>query len=83
MHDVGVTVDPHQGGHRHGAGSSHASDVVARQVHKHDVFGALLRVRLQLFGQCSVCVRVGAAFAGARDGVGVNCAVLDLDQHFR
>jgi len=44
MHDVAVTLHDHQILHLHAAEIAHAADVVAREIHEHDVFGAFLRV---------------------------------------
>jgi len=54
--------------HLHAAEIAHAPDVVAREVHEHDVFGAFLRVGEKFLLQCGVLVRRLAATARAGDG---------------
>ena len=51
MHDVRVALDFHHVGELHAAEFGDAADVVAAQVHEHDVLGAFLGVGQQLLGQ--------------------------------
>ena len=57
VHDVAVTLDDHQVLHLHAAEIADAPDVVARQVHEHDVLGAFLRVGEQFLFQRGVLLR--------------------------
>ena len=67
MHDVGVALDRHQLGHVDRAVSADAAQVVARQVHQHDVLGPLFGIGQQLPLQRDVDGRVRAARARAGD----------------
>ena len=74
MHHPAVAVHAQQVAHAPGARRAHAGDVVAGQVHEHDVLGHLLGVgaQLQLQSRVPLVVHVPAPRqapgAGARDG---------------
>ena len=68
MHHVAVALHEHQVRHLHGAGFGHPAQVVASQVHQHEMFGALLLVHQQLVGQGPVFLFVAAPRPGAGDG---------------
>ena len=68
MHDVGIALDHHQLGHVDRAVGADAAQIVARQVHQHDVLGTLFGVGQQLPLQRDVLGRVRAARACAGDG---------------
>ncbi len=48
MGHVAVVLDLHELGHLHGAEAAHAAEVVAAEVHEHEVLGPLLLVGQQL-----------------------------------
>ncbi len=83
VHHVAVTLDDHQVLHLHAAEIAHAPDVVAREVHEHDVFGAFLRVGEQFLFQRGVFLRRLAAAARAGDGANLNLVVLAAHVNFR
>ena len=64
MHHVRVALDEHQPLHLHRAVLADAAQIVAAQVHEHDVFGALLRIgqkfALRAPGPPSRCARADA-----------------------
>jgi hypothetical protein len=64
-------------------GSRHAAKVVAPEVDQHHVFGALLRVALELLGEDGVFALIGPARSGAGDGVGRQLVPLDLEEQLR
>jgi hypothetical protein len=63
--DVAVAGDFHQRRHLHAARFAYPPEVVALEVDQHDVFGALLRMRLEARAQRGVLRRVFAARMGA------------------
>ncbi len=67
MHDVAVALDLHEARHPDAARARHPAEVVAPQIHQHDVLGALLGIGQQLLGQPPVLGGVGAARPGAGD----------------
>ena len=65
---MGIALHFHIAFQVHGAGAGHPAQVVAAQVHQHDVLGALLGVVVQFGGQAGVFQIVGPAPARARNG---------------
>jgi hypothetical protein len=59
VHDVGVALHHHQVGHLHRTGPGDPAQVVAPQVHQHQVFGPLLFVGQQFRGQRPVFLLAG------------------------
>ena len=57
-----------------------AAQVVAAEVHQHDVLGPFLGVRLQLADQDAVLCLVGAARPGAGDGSRHHVVAVDRDE---
>ena len=64
-------------------GPGDPAEVVPPEVDEHHVLGALLRVALELVGEERVLLRVGAARAGAGDGVRGQLVADDLEQQLR
>ena len=83
MHDVAVTLHDHQIFHLHAAEIAHAADVVAREIHEHDVFGAFLRVGEQLLFERRIFVLIFAAPARAGNRTNFHFALLAADVQFR
>ncbi len=75
--DLGEGVDPHR------AGLAHAPEVVAPQVHEHDVLGALLRVRAQFGLEPRVLLGGASARTGSGDGAGGSGASGEFDEFLR
>src|SRR6266436_10312722 len=50
VHDMAVALDLHELCYSNGAEFCHSTDVIACEIDKHDVLGALLRIRQQLGG---------------------------------
>jgi hypothetical protein len=65
---------------RYAAGLGHAAQVVAREVHQHDVLGILLRIGEQPGFIRQVLGGIGAARQRAGDRPQVRDAALELDQ---
>ena len=80
---MGVPFHHHEVGHLHGAVFAHAAQVVAPQVHQHDVLGPFLGVRLQVGLQGRVLFWGAPPRPGACDGSGFGHAVPQTDQHLR
>ena len=80
---MGVAHDSHEVGNFNRARFGDAPDVVAAQVHQHDVFGALLFVRLQLRGQGFVVFGCGPARPCACQGEVVDQPVINAHQQLR
>ena len=62
---------------------AHAPDVVAPEIHQHDVLGALLLVALQLLAEPDVLSSVAPARPRAGDRMRLHLAALDAHQHLR
>ena len=77
-----VALDLHQSIHRHCAGLSHATDVVAAQVDEHHVLGAFLQVAQQLLLEAHVFRRIRTAAAGSGEGPRLDMPSLHLHQLF-
>ena len=75
-----VVLDRHQLVHLHAAQLGHAPQVVAREVHQHQVLGPLLVRQQQLGVQRAVVPRIGRARARAGDGPGGGQPVAHLQQ---
>ena len=83
MHDVGVPLDDHQLGDAHSAGLADATEIVAAEVHQHDVLGALLLVGQQVTLVLVVLFLRLAARLGPGYGAGGNYAVVNADELLR
>ena len=70
VHDVAEALDLHELGDVDGAGHADLGQVVAGEIHQHQVFGAFLFIREELLGQGLVRLHSSAARPGAGDGVG-------------
>jgi len=68
MHHVGIAFDHHQVLELHGAWLANPAQIVAGQVHQHDMLGAFLGVRQQLLGQRCIGCGIRAAAPGAGNG---------------
>ena len=68
--DARVALHRHEGGHLHGAGLAHPGEVVAQQVHDHEVLGARLGVGGERAGGLGVLGRVGQSGGRALDRLG-------------
>src|SRR6185437_15230879 len=81
--DVGVLLDAHQRGDGDGTDGGNAADVVAAEIHEHDMLSALFLVGEELAGEFGVEGFGGAAGAGASDGPVEDLILLvDLDEEF-
>ena len=78
MHDVGKALHVHELGDMYCSGFADPANVIAAQVHQHDVFGALLLASLQFLFVGVVLARGDAAWTGAGDGMGCGNPVLDF-----
>ena len=83
MHDVRVPLDLHHVGELDGVVVGDPADVVAAQVHEHDVLGPLLGIGQQLGGQGTVLGLVAAPPPRARQGSDRDRSLLDPDQDLR
>ena len=82
MHDVGEAFHFHEPLHVDRAGAGYAPEVVAAQIHQHDVLGAFLGIFLQLCGEAGVFEIVGSAFAGPGNGGELELAFVAPDHDF-
>ena len=80
MQHVAVLLDLHVAADRDRACPRHAAQVVASEVDEHHVFGALLRIALELFGEQGVLACIGAARPRSGDRVGRDLVALDLEE---
>ena len=83
VHDVGIALDGHELVHLHRAHPGHPADVVASEVHQHDVLGALLRVGQQVLLQLPLFLRVAAPGPGAGDGPKLDVLAGEADEDLR
>ncbi len=83
VHHVGILLDRHELRRPHGARLGYAADIVAGEVHQHDMLSPLLLVAGQLLLHAPLVVGVTAAAAGAGDGMCLDEALLDPHQHLR
>ena len=81
MHDVAVVLHGHELGHADAAEPAHAAEVVAAEVHQHDVLGPLLLVGEQLLAEPLVLLQGGPAGTSARDRPRLRPPALHADQH--
>jgi hypothetical protein len=68
MH-VGILLDLHELNHADGARRADAAQIVASEVHEHEVFGALLGVGQQIRHELGILVRRGTPRTGTGDRV--------------
>ncbi len=80
MHHVAVALDRAIGLHVHAAGARHATEVVARQIHQHHMFGIFLGIGAQLRFVTLIFNRIGAARPGAGDGPQLGLSGVELHQ---
>ena len=83
MHDMAVAFHRHHHRHAHAAILGDAAQVVAAQVHQHDMLSQLLGVGQQLGGQGGVLLLGLPAPARARNRVQVGEAILQPHMHLR
>ena len=83
VHHVRVALDLHDVGELDGAVVGDPADVVAAQVHEHDVLGALLGIGQQLLGQGTVLGLVRPRGRVPASGRIVTMPVLDPHQDLR
>ena len=83
VHDVTVALHLHQLRHPYRPRQRHPADIVAAEVQEHGVLGPLLFVGEEFGLQARIFVAVGAAAAGAGDGVRGHLALLHHHQQFR
>ena len=83
MHDVRIALDGKKLFHLHRAVLAHAAQVIAPQIHEHDVFGALFGVGAEFGFEAQVFFFVAAARTRSGDGPVEDVAALHLDEHFR
>ena len=79
--DVGKPLDDHQVVDVDGARSGDATNVIAAQVHKHHVLGALLRVSQEFTFELSFLPPGGPTGPGTRDGPSASASIDCLQEH--
>ena len=83
MHDVRVTLDDQPLGDFDRAGRGDPPDVVAAEVHQHDVLGDLLRVVQKLLFEPEIIPLHGAARTRTGDRTHGDFAAFDAHHHLR
>ena len=83
MMHISKTFHLEQFRHAHRAGHAALAQIIAQQIHDHQVFRAVLGVAAQVFGKQAVLLRITAARARALDRFGLYLAVLHADKTFR
>src|SRR5208282_6620089 len=81
MHHVRIALDEHQAFDLHAAVHANAAKVVAAEVDKHDVFGALFRVGEKLGFELAVLFFVASARKRAGNRPVEDVAPLNLHEH--
>jgi hypothetical protein len=80
MDHVRIRLQSHEVVHRHRPRKAHAPEIIARQIHQHDVLGALLVAQQQLQPLEGVLIGGDPAWAGAGNGARVDPTLLDAHQ---
>ena len=80
---MAVALDDHEVVHLHTAEIAGAADVVAREVHEHEVFGAFLRIGEQVLRVGFIFLGVVAALARAGDGADLDFSIDRAHMHLR
>ena len=83
VHHVAVALNDHQIGHLHAAVLAHTTDVVAGQIHEHDVFGAFFRISEQILFVRHIFFRRFAAWSRAGNGADLHLPFLAAHMDFR
>ena len=83
MNDVRIGFIDHQLVDIDAAVIANTSQVVALQVHQHDMLGALFGVEVEFLPEVVVLAKVGATAARAGNWAGLGLTALQLDQPFR
>ena len=83
MHDVAVTLDSHHFSDTHRAEIGDATNVIARKIDKHDVFGALLWIGKELGGIAFVFRDGSPTAARPRDRSNLDRVIHKADVHLR
>ena len=83
MHDVAVALDLHELCYANGAEFCDATDIIPREIHKHDMFRPLLWIAQQLGGVGFVFFWSQTAGAGPCDWTNLQGVVSQPDVHLR
>ena len=83
VHHVAVALDHHQVTDGHAAILADTTNVVAGQVHEHDVLGALLGISQKLLLQGQVFRLISPATTGASDGSDFHGPIFTAHMQFR
>ena len=83
VHDVAVAVDLHELVDGDAAGFTDTPQVVASEIHQHQMLSTLLRIRQQFGGQLPVLYLGAAPWSRTGDGPGGGHAVLDRHESLR
>src|SRR5205814_10434511 len=83
MHDVAVALGLHELCYANGTEFCDATDVIPREINKHDVFGPLLGIAQQLSSVGFVFFRRQTASACPRDWPNLHAVVSQPDMHLR
>src|SRR5437763_14302525 len=83
VHGVAVALDLHELCYANGTEFCDATDVIPREINKHDVFGPLLGIAQQLSSVGFVFFRRQTASACPRDWPNLHAVVSQPDMHLR
>lgn len=83
MHHMGKTFNLHQAFQLHGTGLGDTAQVVAPQIHQHDMFRTFLRIFQKIGGQGGVFLIIPAAPARSGNGGKLKFSVRAAHHQFR
>ena len=83
MHHMRVLFREHELLDPHRSVLTDTPQIVATQIHQHQMLGPLLLILEQFFFKCLLFCRIAATPAGTRDGTILKVRSLNTDQHLR
>ena len=83
VHHMAVTLDFHEFRHTHSAEFGNPADIISREIDKHDVFGAFLRIGEKLSSVRFILRRRHAASACPCNWPDLDGVVNETDVHLR
>src|SRR3954466_13631572 len=81
MHHMGEALESHELRDAYRSVLTDAADIVAPEIHEHDMLGALLLVPIELFGEPHVLVIVAAAPSRSGARWRRDAGPFDADEH--
>src|SRR2546430_3417561 len=83
VHDMRIAFDFHEIVYLDAAWLTDASNIVARKVDEHNVFGPLFGIAFQLFGKLQVALAIRATWTRPCDGANGDFSIFEAYEQFR